>query len=48
MFNYPIKNIGEMINIDNVIQYKYDISKHWWEYMNIFSCYRIFFHENVR
>ena len=22
------KNIGEMINIDNVIQYKYDMSKH--------------------
>ena len=42
MFNYRSKNIGEMINIDNVIQYKYDMSKHWQEYMNIFSKYYIF------
>ena len=39
MFNYPSENIGEMININNVIQYKYDISKHWQEFMNIFSEY---------
>ena len=39
MFNYPSENIGEIININNVIQYKYDISKHWRELMNIFSKY---------
>ena len=41
MFNYPSENIqfGEIINMNNVIQYKYDISKHWRELMNIFSKY---------
>ena len=39
MFNYPSENIGEMIDIDNVIQYKDDMSKHWRELMNIFSKY---------
>ena len=39
MFNYPIEDIGEVLDLNYVIQYKYDISKHWQELMNIFSKY---------
>ena len=49
MVNYHSENISEMINLNNVIQYKYDINKTLTGIKNVFSKFNqhFFFHNNV-